>query len=151
MAETSVKIMECSLAEEGVLKIDRIGVGVGVIFYSAGQKKAAGVHVLAPSTTEASPSNPAKYANTAVPFVLAQLEKKGVTPPFTVAVAGGAEMQNMPPQVRMGQKVIGALNDALKKANLTVKHEQTGGTNIRGMVCDLNSGKISIVLLPDKL
>jgi chemotaxis protein CheD len=144
MSETSVKIMECALADTGVLKINRIGVGIGVILYSAAQKKAAGVHILAPNTTEASPENPAKFANTAIPFALGELEKKGIKPPFTVAVAGGAEMQNMPPQVRMGQKMVAAITDALSKANLVVKDKQTGGTNVRTMQCDLGTGNITI-------
>lgn len=151
MAETSVKIMECVISESGVLKIDRIGVGVGVILYSAIQKKGAGIHILAPATTEASPANPAKYANTAIPHALKELEKKGAKPPFTVAFAGGAEMQNMPPEVRMGQKVVTALREALQKAKLPIKQEQTGGSNIRGMTCDLETGKVNIVLLPQKL
>lgn len=136
--------MECALAESGVLKINRIGVGIGVILYSAAHKKAAGLHVLAPNTTEATPANPAKFANTAIPFALGELDKKGVKPPFTVAVAGGAEMQNMPPQVRMGQKMVAAINDALKKANLVPKDTQTGGANVRTMQCDLSTGNINI-------
>ncbi len=144
MSETSVDIMECILAESGVLKINRIGVGVGVILYSAAQKKAIGVHILSPNTTEAAPANPSKYANTAIPFALNALEKKGLKPPFTIAVAGGAEMQNMPPQVRMGQKMVEAVNDALRKANLVAKDKQVGGANIRSMQCDLSTGKITI-------
>ena len=144
MSETSVKIMECALAESGVLKINRIGVGVGVIIYNAAQKKAAGMHILAPSTTEATPANPAKYANTSIPYALSELEKMGVKPPFTVSVVGGAEMQNMPPQIRMGHKVVTALTDALGKANLIARDKQTGGANIRSMECDLGTGKITI-------
>ena len=145
MSETSVKIMECAVAESGVLKINRIGVGVGVIIYNAAQKKAAGMHILAPSTTEAAPSNPAKYANTSIPFALSELEKLGVKPPYTITVADGAEMQNMPPQVRMGQKVVMALIEALGKANLIARDKQTGGANIRSMECDLGTGKVTLL------
>ena len=144
MSETSVKIMDCAVADSGVLKIDRIGVGVGIILYSATQKKAAGVHVLAPSTTEAEPSNPAKYANTAVPHAIAELEKKGASPPFTIAVAGGAEMMNVPPQIRMGKKIVTALGEALKQASLAIKHQKTGGPNTRSMSVDLGTGQFRI-------
>lgn len=144
MSETSVKIMECAVADSGVIKIDRIGVGVGILLYSATQKKAVGVHVLAPSTTEAAPTNPAKYANTAVPFAVAELQKKGAEPPFTIAVAGGAEMMNVPPQIRMGKKIVTAMGEALKKANLAIKHENTGGPNTRSMLLDLGTGQFTI-------
>ena len=144
MSETSVKIMECAVADSGVIKIDRIGVGVGVILYSATQKKAAGVHVLSPHTTEAEPANPAKYANTAIPHAVAELGKKGAGPPFIIAVAGGAEMMNVPPQVRMGKRIVTALGEALKKAKLTIEHEKTGGPNTRSLMLDLGTGQFNI-------
>jgi chemotaxis protein CheD len=151
MGETLVKIMECVLLDSGVLRIDRIGVGVGVILYSPIKKKAAGIHILAPVTTEALPPNPAKYANTAIPHALKELEKKGINPPFTVAFAGGAEMQNIPLQARMGQKVITALREALQKAKLSINQEDAGGSSVRSMTCNLEIGKITIAPLSRKL
>ena len=144
MSLTAVKIMECAVADQGEMKIDRIGVGVGIILYSPTQKIAAGVHVLAASSTSSTPDNPAKYANTAIPFALEQLGKKGVKPPLTIAYAGGAEMMNMPPEIRMGPKIVASLSDALKQANLPVKMEKTGGAGIRSISLDIGTGKIDI-------
>lgn len=144
MSMTAVKIMECAVADQGEIKIDRIGVGVGVILYSPTQKIAVGIHVLAANSVSPTPDNPAKYANTAIPFALEQLGKKGVTPPLTVAFAGGSEMMNMPPEIRMGPKIVASMSDALRKANLAVKMEKTGGGDIRSISLDIGTGKIDI-------
>ena len=137
-------MMEWAIADEGEMKIDRIGVGVGVILYSAAQKIAAGLHVLRPQALSEPPDNPAKYANTAIPFALEQLNKKGGRPPITVAIAGGAEMMSMPPEIRMGPKIVSAVTESMKNANLSVKMIKTGGANIRSMKLDIGSGQISI-------
>ena len=144
MSMTTVKIMECAVADQGEMKIERIGVGVGVILYSPTQKIAVGVHVLAANSVSPTPDNPAKYANTAIPFALEQLGKKGVKPPLTVAFAGGSEMMNMPPEIRMGPKIVASMSDALKQANLAVKMEKTGGADIRSISLDIGTGKIDI-------
>jgi chemotaxis protein CheD len=144
MSMTTVKIMECAVADQGEMKIERIGVGVGVILYSPTQKIAVGVHVLAANSVSPTPDNPAKYANTAIPFALEQLGKKGVKPPLTVAFAGGAEMMNMPPEIRMGPKIVASMSDALKQSNLPGKMEKTGGGDIRSILLDIGTGKINI-------
>ena len=142
MAETSVRIMQCAVASTGLLRIDRIGVGIGIILYSAFHKTGAGVHILAPSSGTPTPENPAKYADTAVHYVLDQLKKKGVKPPFSVAIAGGGTM--LQSVASMGPRNVEAVKDVLKKAHLSVKHDQTGGSGIRSMVLDVETGKINI-------
>jgi len=142
MAETSVKIMQCGIASTGLLRIDRIGVGVGVILYSALHKTGAGVNVLAPDSVTPTPENPAKYANTAIPYALDQLKKRGVKPPFSVAIAGGSAM--LQSAASMGQKLVEAVKDVLKKAHLNTKLDQTGGSKVRSMVLDIDTGKIKI-------
>jgi chemotaxis protein CheD len=142
MAETSVRLMQCAVASSGVLKIDRVGVGVGVILHSAAKKTAAGVHVLAPNSVSPTPDNPAKYANTAIPYVLDQLKVKAVTPPLSVAIVGGAAM--MQDGGGMGAKVAAAVKDALRDAGLAVRLDKTGGSEVRVMTLDLGTGKVKV-------
>jgi len=144
MAETSVKLLQYSAADKGLLKIDRIGAGVGVIFYSAEHKTGAGLHILAPNSVSTQLKNPVMYANTAIPHALEQLEKKGVPPPYSIAIAGGAVLLGNDDGTGMGHKVVEAIKDALKKAHLLIKLDQTGGTKVRSMVLDIDAGKISI-------
>jgi chemotaxis receptor (MCP) glutamine deamidase CheD len=144
MAETSVKLLQYSVANKGLLKIDRIGAGVGVIFYSAAHKTGAGLHILAPNSVSAQLKNPVMYANTAIPYALEQLGKKGVPPPYSIAIAGGAVMLGDDDGTGMGHKVVEAVREAFAKVHLLIKLDQTGGAKVRSMVLDIDAGKISI-------
>lgn len=144
MADTSVKIMQCELANSGTIKIDRVGVGVGILLYSQSKKIGIGIHTLAPQSDTPNPPNPAKFANTAIPHAIGLLEKEGAAPPFTVVIAGGATMAGAPTGNSVGTKLAEAAKAALAKANLNIKTDQTGGSNIRSMILNIDTGEIQI-------
>jgi len=150
MAQKLVNLMECVIADSGTLKINRIGVGVGVILHSKAHKTGAGLHILAANS--ASPSdNPAKYANTAIPYALNELEKKGVKPPLTASVVGGGSMPGVPREASMGPKVVSAVKEALSKAGLSVQTDQTGGTKIVSIIFDVETGKMDMAITPSTI
>ena len=144
MAETSVKLLECVIATAGLLKIDQIGSGVGVILYSPSKKIGAGLHVLAPFSGRVASLKPIMYANTAIPYALEELARRGVTPPFSVAIAGGAALLKSQNALGSSQHMVEAVKQALAKANLTVRIEETGGTKLRCIVLDIDAGKIKV-------
>ena len=144
MADISVKLLQCAVANSGRLKVDHIGAGVGVILYSAAKKTGAGVHILAPKSGTIQAKNPVMYTNTAIPHVLGQLQDKGVNPPFSIAIAGGAGMMGKETVLSSGKKVADAVKDALAKVNLNVKIDQTGGNKVRTMILDIDAGRIKI-------
>jgi len=144
MAEAAVKLLQCRIADKGLLKIDRIGAGVGVLLYNAVQKTGAGLHILAPRSGAIQPSNKVMFADTAIPYALDELAKKGVTPPYSIAIAGGATMLGTEDTTNMGRKVVTAVRDALALVQLDVKIDRTGGSAIRSMILDIDAGKISI-------
>jgi chemotaxis receptor (MCP) glutamine deamidase CheD len=144
MDQTSVKIMQCAIAKQGQIQIDCIGVGVGVILYNQAKKVAAGLHVLVPRSATVSPPNPVKFANLAIPHALQLLEKEGVSPPFTVSVAGGAAMEGSAAGTSMGSKIVDALKEALEEVNLKIALDETGGSKIRSMILDVETGKVDI-------
>jgi chemotaxis receptor (MCP) glutamine deamidase CheD len=144
MTETSVKIMQCSLADKGIIRIDRIGVGVGILMYNPSKKIGIGIHTLAPQSDMPQPSNPAKFADTAITYALGLFEKEGATPPFTVAIAGGAAMAGSPTSTNVGMKVAEAAKVALAKAKISIKTDQTGGSSIRSMLLNIDTGEIQI-------
>jgi chemotaxis receptor (MCP) glutamine deamidase CheD len=84
------------------------------------------------------------YANTAIPHDLEALAQRGVKPPFSIAIAGGASMLKSQNASGSSQQVVQAVKDALKAANLSAKIEETGGTKIRSMTLDIDAGKIRI-------
>ncbi len=144
MKETLVKIMQCAVVSEGLLKIANIGSGMGVILYSPGQGIGAGIHVLAPHSGSFKPRNPIMYANTAVPHVLEEMRNQGASPPFSVAVAGGSAMLAAKEESDTGSKLAEAIKEALANEQLRVKIDQTGGTEVRTMILNIDSGKIKI-------
>ncbi|MEW6665721.1 MAG: hypothetical protein AB1512_10945 [Thermodesulfobacteriota bacterium] len=144
MAETSVKLLECVIASAGLLRIDQIGSGIGVILYSPAKRFGAGLHVLAPLSGRAGTSRPIMYANTAIPYALEELARRGVTPPFSVAIAGGAALLKSQNALGSSRHMVEAVKQALAKANLSVKIEETGGTKLRSMVLDIDEGKIKV-------
>lgn len=144
MAQTSVRIMQCVSAKSGILKIDCIGVGVGIILHSQAKKIGAGIHVLAPHSASPDPPNPAKFADTAIPYAIDLIEKEGAAPPFKVAIAGGAAMTGTSTSSGIGTKVVDAVKDAMKKAGLSISVDQTGGSNIRSMILNIDTGEIQV-------
>jgi len=144
MTETSVKIMQCALANSGTIKIDRVGVGVGILIYSQTKKIGIGIHTLAPQADSPSPANPAKFADTAIPHAVELFEKEGAGPPFTVAIAGGATMAGAPTANSVGMRLAEAAKAALAKAKMNIKTDQTGGSNIRSMILNIDTGDIQV-------
>lgn len=146
MAETKVTLLKCEIATSGLLKIDQIGSGVGVILYSPSHKTAAGLHILAPRSGSHASKNPVMYADTAIPYVMAELGRKGVKPPLSVAIAGGAALLKRQTDSGGGQQLqlVEAVKEALKRANLSVKTEETGGNKIRSMTLNIDEGKIRV-------
>ena len=144
MMETSVKIMQCSFADSGTIKIDRVGVGVGILLYSQSKKVGIGIHTLAPHADTPNPPNPAKFADTAIPYAIGLFEKEGAGPPFTVAIAGEATMAGAPTANSVGMKLAEAAKTALANAKLIVKTDRTGGSNIRSMILNIDTGEIQV-------
>lgn len=143
MKETVVKGVRCEIATEGRLIIERIGLGIGILIYDGKRKIGIGVHVLAPSSGDIKYPNPVTYANTAVPHAVKILKEQGGQGPYSVAIAGAATMLSMKGSA-LSSNLIQAVCEALAKANLSVKINQTGGTQIRTMILDIDQGKIGI-------
>ena len=129
---------------KGTIKIDRVGVGVGILLYNQAKKIGIGIHTLAPQADSLNPPNPAKFADTAIPYAIGLFKKEGAEPPFTVAIAGGAAMAGAPTSNSVGMKVAEAAKAALAKEKLNIKTDQTGGSNIRSMMLNLDTGEIQI-------
>jgi len=145
MPEKSVAMLHCEVADSGLLKIDRIGAGVGVIIYDRAHHIGAGLHVLAANSGSSEPLNPFMYANTAVPQAFTEIREKGGCAPFSVAIAGGATfLGSGKTEQDTSHLLINAAKEALKMAGLEITLEQTGDNKIRCMVLDLDGGKIKI-------
>jgi len=144
MGETIVKVTQFAVASSGLLKVIQIGAGVGVIIYSSEKKIGAGIHILAPDSGPKPPNNPCMYANSAIPFILEEIRKKGVRSGFSIAIAGGSSLMGNSGVTNIGPKIVGAVKSELAKNGLNIKLDKTGGTAIRTMILDIDAGKIAI-------
>jgi len=89
MSEISVPLLRCVVASSGLLKIDRIGSGIGVIIYDSARRIATGLHFLAAHSGGLKPTNSFMYANTAIPQALTEISEKGAWPPFPWPLPAG--------------------------------------------------------------
>jgi chemotaxis receptor (MCP) glutamine deamidase CheD len=144
MSETSVSLLRCAVAKSGLLKIDRIGSGIGVIIYDNAHHIGMGLHILAAHSGGLKPTNSFMFADTAIPQALTEIGQKGGNAPFSVAIAGGAVMMGGPTESNSPKNIVDGTKEALKKAGLPVTLEETGGNKMRCMVLDINAGKIKI-------
>lgn len=53
-------------------------------------------------------------------------------------------MAGSPVGASMGSKVVQEVKDALKAANLNIKTDETGGSNIRSMLIDIEAGNVDV-------
>lgn len=144
MSETSIALLQCGVADSGLLKIDHIGSGIGIVIYDSVRHIGGGLHVLASQSMSLNHPNPLMYANTAIPYALTEISRKGGKAPFSVAIAGGAALRMKQTEQTAGTQSVEATKEALKKNGLRVTLEQTGGNNLRCMVLDIDAGKIKI-------
>ena len=91
MKTTAVKPMKCEFAAEGLLWIDKIATGVGIIVFNSKNKMAAGIHVLRGVSQVKDPKNPAYFADTAIEYVLDEFKKRQAHEGLSVAISGLSE------------------------------------------------------------
>jgi chemotaxis protein CheD len=148
--ETIVKVADWA-AERGDGVIVTLGLGscVAIMLHDAETKAGAMAHVLLPSRSLARDSaNPAKFPETAVPFLVDCLKRLGADPRRLVAkLAGGASMFSQlvtPGTIQMGERNVLAARSVLRAAGIPIMRESVGGErgrSIRFHVCD---GRVEI-------
>jgi chemotaxis receptor (MCP) glutamine deamidase CheD len=80
MKTTAVGPLKCEFAEEGVLWIDKIATGVGIILYNPQHKFAAGVHVLRGLSRGQRVDQPGYFADTAMEYVIQEFSRRDIPP-----------------------------------------------------------------------
>jgi len=135
--------------DAGTLAALGLGSCVAIMLYDPVARAGGMAHVLLPSPTLArDQSNPAKFPETAVPFLVGRLGALGADPRRLVAkLAGGASMfgQLMAPgTVHMGERNIVAARLALQVAGIPVVREAVGGERGRSVRFHLEDGRVEV-------
>jgi chemotaxis protein CheD len=88
---------------------------------------------------------PGKFADTAVPQMLAVLREQGLpTAGLTAKLAGGANMFNGSGPLQIGDANAKAVAAALQKAGIRVAGQDVGGTHGRRVDFDCANGEMTV-------
>jgi len=126
-----------------------LGSCVGIALYDPVAKIGGLAHIMLPDSTQARPSdNPAKFADTCLPLMMAEMIRLGaVKNRLWAKIAGGAQMfsfTNTTDIMRVGERNSEAVKLVLKKLGLKVAAEDCGGTYGRTVELKLDSGAFRI-------
>ena len=133
---------------DGMLVTYALGSCIGLCFHDPRLRLGALLHIMLPLNMEAGRSHPMKYADTGIKETLKQLESMGASRSrMIVKIAGGAKMFEVSGGNglgNIGQRNIESVHAILKRENLRLTGEYTGGTVARTLLFDVPSGQAGI-------
>jgi chemotaxis protein CheD len=123
-----------------------LGSCIGISAFDRVSKIGALAHVVLPNNKNSlTESSPAKYANSAVPYLIQEVEKMGARKErLVINIAGGAKILSCIPAGSMldiGEKNVVAVLEALSKQNLKVNNQDVRGNIGRTVFLHINNGK----------
>ncbi|MBP2635836.1 MAG: cheD [Firmicutes bacterium] len=126
-----------------------LGSCVGIALFDAVTKVGGLAHIMLPDSTQArSAENIAKFADTALPAMLNEIIKLGATKSrITAKIAGGAQMftfTNATDIMRVGERNAEAVRVMLKKLDIRLLAEDTGGNYGRTVELKLDTGSFRV-------
>ncbi|MFY0542766.1 chemotaxis protein CheD [Brevibacillus sp. H7] len=151
-----MEIRKIGMADLGVAKQpDRLrttGLGscVGVVLYDAIHKVAGMAHVMLPDSSfgKGGELTIGKYADTAIPHLIKEMERAGACTRHMIAkMAGGAQMFSFlggNDTMRIGPRNVEACKAMLQQANIRLVAEDTGGNCGRTIEMDASTGILQI-------
>lgn len=138
------------------IRTSGLGSCVGVVVYDAKAGLAGLAHILLPDSSMARQKdiNIYKYADTALPYLIDSLIKKGALPDRLKAkMAGGAQMFQFSSQsnmMRIGPRNIEAVRGILHEYHIPVVAHDVGGNAGRTIEFDTNMNKLKIRKINEK-
>ena len=150
MTEIRVKVADWAVGREsGTITTIGLGSCVAVVLYDAQARVGGLAHILLPNEAMARDrSNPAKFPQTAVPLLLAEMAKLGASPARVSArLVGGASMfGNLLPGggVNVGDRNVAAVREVLGNAGVRIVAEDTGSDHGRSVHFHLADGRVEV-------
>lgn len=118
-----------------------LGSCIGLVLADRMQRNAAMAHIVLPSSPTPDAPEPAKYVDTAVPFLLAELRRLGSNERHVVAqMAGGAKMLQLKTMGDIGRRNIERIQQVLSDYRIPIVAECLGGTSGRTLRWDRQQG-----------
>lgn len=132
-------------------KLITVGLGscVGIALYDNTSGIGGLAHIMLPDSTQfGNVTNPAKFADLAIPILIKNMELKGAKTKNIIAkVAGGASMFNFPDKkmiMDIGNRNNRAVKEILFKLSIPITGEDLGGNSGRTMIFDTRNGIVQI-------
>jgi len=142
----NVRMAEMNMVRDSGSLKTILGSCVGVILHDPVKRVSGLAHVMLPKSTR-NDSAVGKYADTAVPALLAMMMGSGSRPSSLKAyLIGGAKMFPMASGGigSIGDQNVSAARKVLEDAAVQIVFEDTGGTRGRTVVFDNQSGEVSV-------
>jgi chemotaxis protein CheD len=145
-----VGVAEAAVATgDAVLATVGLGSCVAILLHDAEAAVAGMAHVLLPAPHGGSGSPAAaKYANTAVPYLLREMEARGADRRrITGRIVGGASMfgtLRTPTMTRAGERNVVAAREALAAAGIRVTGEEVGSGHGRSVRLSAADGRVRV-------
>ncbi|HEX4009212.1 MAG TPA: chemotaxis protein CheD [Solirubrobacteraceae bacterium] len=117
-------------------------IGLAIVDRSAGIAGLA--HIVLPESGDKA-DQIGKFADTAVPELIAQMRRAGAVPRrFEAAMAGGAQMFEMSGGLDIGSRNEHAVRTALSQARVTVRAAECGGSQGRTIKVAVGDGLVTV-------
>lgn len=150
LASDTHEVIKVGIAQMDVVKVPNtirtsgLGSCVGVVIYDESKKIAGLVHVMLPDSSlgRTDTINVAKFADTGVKALIEQLKREGAQAfKLKAKIAGGAQMFQFTSDknsMRIGPRNVEAVKVELRKQNIPIVAEDTGGNS--GRTIEFNPG-----------
>ena len=142
--KTNVGMGQIAVDKTPALLSSVLGSCVGLALYHPRLKAGALAHIVLP-TAGGRGALPGKFADTALPHMLAELSKMGIPRDGLVAkIAGGACMFGVSGPLQIGDNNTEAVKQLLKEANIRIIGEDVGGQKGRRVTLDCSNGELLV-------
>ncbi|MFQ3549951.1 MAG: chemotaxis protein CheD [Armatimonadota bacterium] len=125
-----------------------LGSCIGFCVYDPRLKIGCIAHVMLPESRAKDVVEPGKYADTAVPFVIEEMTRRGSTESrLKVALVGGAQLFSFSgpgEKLDVGKKNAVAIKNHISKTRLQIVKEDLGGKVGRTVSLDCNTGDVCV-------
>lgn len=149
-------VIKVGIAQMDVVKVPKtirtsgLGSCVGVVIYDESKKIAYMVHVMLPDSSlgRTETINVAKFADTGVNAIVEMLKREGAQSfKLKAKIAGGAQMFQFTSDkdsMRIGPRNVEAVKAQLKKLNIPIVSEDTGGNSGRTIEFNPETSKLNV-------
>jgi chemotaxis protein CheD len=131
-----------------VLSCIGLGSCIAVCIYDKLVKVGAMVHIVLPRHEGPVDDNPGRYGNTAVPFLLEQVTKRGgMKNRLTAKLAGGAQMTTAPglrDTFKTGERNLAEVKAALERERVPLAAADVGGNTGRTVKLFIDTGVVTV-------